>query len=649
MTQYNAAAFDREDYMFVLEIMKQTERQFPSEVVVKVKNHNSLFHFEVTQPYYPAVLSIRRSDLSQWTPLLENFCDNGETPTLVGTAIDNKFYVTDIYKANCSRSERLALRRCIDCIRNAVPNVQKPTTEGEYTLSKLSEFEMFYKVCGHTLPANLQDWVDRTIYIVKTQTSDKVSHALMALKLICNINWNPPKIIVPSEEEIRSILDSSLCGMNAVKDQMLDVFAQIRHSGRLPKWGLLLNGAAGIGKSTIAKLFAKILGLGCLSVDFSSLCDMEAVSGTSRIYDNGKAGIIIEKLFEIRSSQAVMLVGELDKAGKKNSDAVSPSDVLLTILDKLGFMDTFIEESIPTDNIFCVATCNDTSKISKPVLDRFFVIDIPAYSVSEKRQIWSTRAFPDAKKRASIAEDSLTLSEEAESILLSDYATEAGARDLEKYAERFTGHFCRCADSTQMTLDVGDIRDILGPGNRITRHFSGAAGLANTVIYHDGYASFVLIEASVKKGSGKFKTLGISSEQQKAFCEVAYECVCNTSSYDMSKVDVAVFTPHRLPDTPKNFIGCAVFAAISSAMTGQCFETSKTAFLGGCDLYGNLYFDSNSLAPTLKILERQPIEVLYAPLGTGGLATGEAGSIAVIEAPTAQMLIALAGGMRNKK
>ena len=94
-----------------------------------------------------------------------------------------------------------------------------------------------------------------------------------------------------------------------------------------------------------------------------------------------------------------------------------------------------------------------------------------------------------------------------------------------------------------------------------------------------------------------------------------------------------------------NSLGMAVFAAICSAAMKYVVEPGKVLFVGGCDLYGNLYFEEWDLLPLLQTMKERGFTTLYAPLGTGRLMEQVHdfdGSITVIEAPDAMTLFTLA-------
>ena len=59
-------------------------------------------------------------------------------------------------------------------------------------------------------------------------------------------------------------------------------------------------------------------------------------------------------------------------AGKGNGN---PADVLLTLLDNLGFTDNYMECMVPTVGVYPIATANDKDQISAPLMSRFAVIE----------------------------------------------------------------------------------------------------------------------------------------------------------------------------------------------------------------------------------------------------------------------------------
>ena len=138
-------------------------------------------------------------------------------------------------------------------------------------------------------------------------------------------------------------------------------------------------------------------------------------------------------------SNLVFIINELDKAasGKGNGN---PADVLLTLLDNLGFTDNYMECMIPTTGVYPIATANDKDMISAPILSRFAVIELPDYTPEEKKVIFSKFALPKVLKRIGLKPDECIISEEALEAIVDIHKNTSGIRDIEQAAEHLAAN-----------------------------------------------------------------------------------------------------------------------------------------------------------------------------------------------------------------
>lgn len=111
-------------------------------------------------------------------------------------------------------------------------------------------------------------------------------------------------------------------------------------------------------------------------------------SNWSIIYENGRQGAILNALISSNDCRVLFLMQELDKLHSGSPVHSSPDSALLTLMDGCGFVDNYWDIAIPTDQIFCIATCNDPDLISAPLRDRFIEIKGPAYTRDEKAVIF---------------------------------------------------------------------------------------------------------------------------------------------------------------------------------------------------------------------------------------------------------------------
>ena len=311
----------------------------------------------------------------------------------------------------------------------------------EMKLTSLQSITDFMTCAGNTMPENIRLWARRNLAVARSHevSPEERRHAQRALSIMMNVQWKNNYFEAIDPEEARRILDEELYGMERVKQRIIETIIQINRTHTLPAYGLLLVGPAGTGKSQIAYAVARILKLPWTTLDMSSINDPEQLTGSSRIYSNAKPGIIMEAFSAAGESNLVFIINELDKAasGKGNGN---PADVLLTLLDNLGFTDNYMECMVPTVGVYPIATANDKSQISAPLMSRFAVIEIPDYTKKEKKIIFSRFALPKVLKRMSLKKEECIVTEEGLEAVMDIFAHTSGIRDLEQAAEHIAAN-----------------------------------------------------------------------------------------------------------------------------------------------------------------------------------------------------------------
>ncbi len=323
-----------------------------------------------------------------------------------------------------------------------------------------------YLMCaGSTLPDNIRLWARRNLAVAKSTevTPEERRHAQRALSIMLNIQWKNTDFQSIDPVEARRILDEELYGLDNVKQRIIETIIQINRTHTLPAYGLLIIGPAGTGKSQIAYAVAKILKMSWTTLEMSSINDPEQLTGSSRIYANAKPGLIMEAFANAESSNLVFIINELDKAssGKGNGN---PADVLLTLLDNLGFTDNYVECNIPTTGVYPIATANDRNAISAPLMSRFAVIELPDYSIEEKRVIFTRFAMPKVLKRIGLRSEEIVITDEALDAIMDIFKDTSGIRDIEQAAEHIAANALYRIEAEHMvcvTYDAAMIRSLL--------------------------------------------------------------------------------------------------------------------------------------------------------------------------------------------
>lgn len=308
-------------------------------------------------------------------------------------------------------------------------------------LTSLQSITDFLKCAGGTFPSNIRSWARRNLAVA---ASDEVSyeerrHAQRALSTMMNIQWKDSYFESIDPVEARRILDEELYGMEKVKQRIIETIIQINRTHKLPAYGILLIGPAGTGKSQIAYAIARILKLPWAALDMSAVHDPEQLTGSSRIYANAKPGSIMEAFSRAGQSNLVFIINELDKADSESTSG-NPADALLTLLDNLGYTDNYMECMIPTTGVYPVATANDRSRISDPLLTRFAVIELPDYTHEEKKTIFLKYSLPRVLRRLGLSDKECVVTDEAADVVVDHYKNVSGVRDLEQAAEHMAAH-----------------------------------------------------------------------------------------------------------------------------------------------------------------------------------------------------------------
>ncbi len=531
---------------------------------------------------------------------------SGKEPFSVGSS--------DLLDLCCSQ-----LKKHRDCSYKPVEESRRPR------LRRKEDFAAYYQVCRHTLP----DWVANAmrkelLYLEQPHlSSTNKEHALTALRYLTAIDWEKKDFTVPELESAKRRMDDTLYGLEEVKTRVLEILAAIQVSQRLPAWGILLYGPPGVGKTVISQLIAELLNRPLVELTESGQGN---IGGSERVFQNGRPGFLVEKMAEAGTSSIVFVVQELDKLSNQKSGTEGAGlslDDLLSVADTQGFADRFMEQIIPTDGIFLICTCNDITKLSAPLRNRFECIAIPDYTSAEKETILKQYLWPKAIKKYGLEENQFVLGDTECKMLVQNYAGDTGVRNLERAVERLFGDYCRklliAGRNYRNTVSVSEAEKLLGCSRRQDR-IPEKAGEVNTVICIQNAAQMILMEASASPGTGRFQVYGTETRKQRDYISVAYECVRNITPIDVSAMDVSVFA--ELPqilygdgDIP-NSIGCAAFAAICCAVR-DLVPNPDVVFFGGVGLNGQLYDDTEDIRPLARELAKRGVKLLFGPVGIG--------------------------------
>ncbi|MDD5860149.1 MAG: AAA family ATPase [Eubacteriales bacterium] len=328
--------------------------------------------------------------------------------------------------------------------------------------------QRFARLAGITLPVTIRRWTERTLRTLESPLlgADERTHAKRALTMMMNIRWESTDFSPIDPWKAKQILDEELYGLETVKQRVVETIIQINRTHTLPSYGLLLVGPPGTGKSRLAYAVGRILKLPTAVLDMSTIRDPEALTGSPRVYINAKPGKIMEAFSKAGQSNIVFIINELDKADSEGPHG-NPSDVLLTLLDNLGFTDVYMECAIPTGGVYSIATANEKDRISGPLLSRFSLIEIPDYTPDEKRIIFTRYSMPRVLKRMGMSPSEVVLTDDAVDAVIRRFEDRTGCRELEQAAEHIAGNALfriETEETGSVTFGADDVLRVLDPG-----------------------------------------------------------------------------------------------------------------------------------------------------------------------------------------
>ena len=459
-----------------LMVLDNSERQWKHHSTGVFTNPSKMTKFEFDEEDGTISANILKID-SRFVSLLKWLGENRIKVRLSGKNREEGYAVYKIREQAYGGGTKLSsedgfLQFMIERLLASEPPVSEEADEDadeigdDMKITSIQTITDFIMCAGRTLPDNIQLWARRNLAVAKSHevSPEERRHAQRALSIMLNIQWKSNYFNAIDPDEARRILDEELYGMEGVKQRIIETIIQINRTHTLPAYGLLLAGPAGTGKSQIAYAVARILKLPWTTLDMSSINDPEQLTGSSRVYANAKPGIILEAFSAAGESNLVFIINELDKAnaGKGNGN---PADVLLTLLDNLGFTDNYMECMVPTGGVYPIATANDKSKISAPLMSRFAVIDIPDYTPDEKKIIFREFALPKILKRMGMREDECQVTDKGLEAVVARYEGTTGIRDLEQAAEHIAANALyriEAEHAKNVIYDEHEVKKLLG-------------------------------------------------------------------------------------------------------------------------------------------------------------------------------------------
>ena len=188
-------------------------------------------------------------------------------------------------------------------------------------------------------------------------------------------------------------LDEDLYGMEETKDSIISWICQkINNPSYNSSKYLCLCGSAGVGKTSIVHSISESLGIPYSYISLANVDEPGSLIGHGYTYEGSQYGSIANGLISNNCTNGILLFDELDKTKEK------VQNTLLGIFDPLQntkFRDAYFGEfNLNLSECMMIVCLNDISNVNPILKDRLHIVNIPGYSVKDKKIIVSKYILP---------------------------------------------------------------------------------------------------------------------------------------------------------------------------------------------------------------------------------------------------------------
>ena len=397
----------------------------------------------------------------------------------------------------------------------------------------------------------------------------------------------------------KEILDADHYGLEKVKERILEYLAVKKLNKNGTGTIISLVGPPGTGKTSIAKSVAKALGRKYVRICLGGVRDEAELRGHRRTYVGAMPGRVINAVKNAKVKNPLILFDEIDKMVSDGRG--DPAAAMLEILDpeqNKHFSDHYLELPFDLSKAFFICTANGTDTISRPLLDRMEVIELPGYTENEKFHIAKEHLWTKQLAQNGITKQQLTITDKALRTVILRYTREAGVRGL----ERRIASLCRKAEKviaqedtkTKIRISDRNVKEYLGKPvyKPNAANEKPEIGIVRGLAWTSVGGETLEIEVMSLKGSGKLELTGklgdVMQESAKiALTYVRYLVQDRVAEDYFEKHDIHIHVPEGA--TPKDgpSAGVTMTTAIYSAVTEKAVR-ADVAMTGEVTLRGRV-------------------------------------------------------------
>ena len=484
------------------------------------------------------------------------------------------------------------LREQLKVISQELNGEESPEEEAENYKEKINALPLEDKY-----KKKLLDEAERLLKLSSSSSEANVTRTY--LDRVLALPWNVTTKDSLNLDKARKVLDKDHYGLDEVKERIVELIAVKKLSENVNSQILCLVGPPGVGKTSIAKSLAKAMNKNYARISLGGVHDEAEIRGHRRTYIGAMPGRIISAVEQAGSTNALILLDEIDKLG--NDYKGDPSSALLEVLDgeqNNTFVDHYIDVPFDLSKVLFITTANDASSIPGPLYDRMEIIELYSYTAEEKFRIAKKHLLPKQLKNFNMTSKMVSISDSALKLIIDGYTKEAGVRTLErviikvlrkcavKFADGFDG---------KVTVTPENLEEFLGARKYKETDLSldNMIGAVNGLAWTKVGGEIMQIEASILEGTGKIELTGSLGDVMKESAKIAVSFVrsrANELGIDPSfykDKDIHIHAPEGAVPKDGPSAGVTMTTALVSALTNRPVK-ADVAMTGEISLRGNV-------------------------------------------------------------
>ena len=400
------------------------------------------------------------------------------------------------------------------------------------------------------------------------------------LDAVLELPWNSTTKERVDVEAARRVLDRDHYGLQKVKERILQTIAVRQMAPQMPPQILCLVGPPGVGKTSIAYSIAKSLNRKMARISLGGVHDEADIRGHRKTYVGSMPGRIMTAIAQAGSSNALLLLDEIDKMGSDYRG--DPSAALLEVLDaeqNKTYRDHYLEIPFDLSKVMFIMTANTLDTVPRPLLDRMEIIELGSYTDEEKLMIAKNHLIPKQLAKHGLKKSQLRITDDAIREIITCYTRESGVRSF----ERCFAEICRKADMELLTGE--DVKRIQINGSNIEQYLgtrkylpdrlpvSDQVGLVTGLAWTSVGGETLEVEVNVMDGTGKLELTGNLGDVMKESAHAAMSYIrANAKSLGVAEdfyktKDIHVHFPEGAVPKDGPSAGVTVCTAIVSALT----------------------------------------------------------------------------------